>query len=1780
MKSQIIGVGFKRRLCAAVMAGVLAISSLQLTIGRLVYADELEPVTADVSDDYYDTDADFRKNVDDALSYVKDGMSDLQKAIVLHDWLAVNCEYDNDNFAAGTIPDVTYTTYGALVNHMTVCQGYSLAYRYLLKKVGITSYIVGSDGINHTWNLVKIGDCYYHVDLTWDDSGSSHDIVGWAQHDFMLLSKDAFINVDRGMKPQPHGDGSDWLLYIEDDIMNTSKATNYAAYCAEHSINDSDTTYDTAFWQNTNVPLVFDEDSYDDCYYLDMMNGYVKKTTFSSITAAGSNVSGAIDLGLWGYSGLFKIGDRLYYNDLKKIYSIKQDGTDVKTEFQAADSAAGSYNMYGIAYKQGKVYYSLYADYAATNAGRGEVLVANLDSTLTPDNTSYSYTTINDEAVTSKAAKGRPKVLYFYDTTSEAGKALLESLNEHSGGFAKADFYAVEIGRHSKDEVAAFYGSLGGSKDWISYTYDTTDASLDSAKAYLNATESLTAPAIVYIDASNYVRHTDTNVTDWAAIAEGLRTYCGYDYYWVDYVLDSGNNNTANPALYRGSGDYFPLKDAVKDGYRFDGWYFDSEYTQKAEEISCKLAKDITLYAKWSEGVSKLNKDNFSQTYRSISGQTLSSEAVDSPKLLVFFMTDDPNSQSTIADISSSIDSLSGVEVLAVEVNLTSLSTTGDPEGVKTFKDTYGCDDIAFAYDVASTNYGKAEDYVTAAVLSDFNTPVICYIDADNRLQWVTMGAQTGDQVLENLKDYCDYEGGSGSDPTTTYKIEYELDGGTNASSNPTTYTAGTETFALADATREGYRFDGWYKESSFTTKVTQIVKGSTGDITLYAKWTKLESILGKSNLYQTYYNLQNDVLESTAKDNYPKLLIFFNKDETASVDTIKSISDNSDLIQQADIYAIESGNATKDEVSAFADNYSALIEFAYNTGTTTNAEKAQAYADAALLTDISYPLIAYIDKDNKLQKVTTGEQTGAAILENLKNLGEEPDPGESIGPFTFTTIDGETVSSKADGKPKLLLFYIYNSGKSACKDTMSDLSDNIGKLSGVDLYAIECNKGSRDDVSSFKKNYAGLDKIPFAYDTDGTVNKPAMQAYELAATGKNVSLYTYPLICYIDAKDNFKHLTTGKATVDDILGNLSTYCGYTPEGGSDPSDPDTPVETYKITYVLNGGTNNSSNPETYTNETATISLKNPTRDGYKFDGWYKDADYKEKVTQIAKGSTGDITLYAKWIERGNMTGLSIEFIGYDSMKDSKCCYKFTGAAIKPDINVYNNDTLLTVGTDYTVAYKNNTKPGDASVTIKGRGSYTGASAAVGFTILKADIDTDTSHPDKMTVYKGAKVTPVILNGAKQLSASDYELDGIDKSGKYSEPGTYTLTVKGRGNYDENSSFTIDVTVLDKAEKLAVTVSRDFKPVYTGTALDINELFTSGKITVTDAKDKTKNLTLGTDYTVVCKSNLKNAGTVKFTVIGMGLYAGSVNKTFKINPLKVTDASSFTVSYDKKTCGYNPAGTTLDDLTVKYAGDILRLGVDYKVSYSGNKKAGENKAQVKITFMGNYKGSKPYVEKFTINAAKLDASNTDAEVVAPDKVYAKAGAAYKSVPLVTIDGATVPASNYTVSYEWAVENSNSFTPGNKVRLEEGASYARVKVTIVPKGANYTAGADALTGEYYVRRAAESAVDLSKAKITFTDKDGKTLKSLEYNGGTYFTPDGVSNDPNAVYVKVTVKGSPDPIDSKLYTVTWTNATAKGKAVVIINGNGTGAVGGKSQSISIKPMAFKGKLFKLL
>ena len=106
------------------------------------------------------------------------------KVKYIHDFIVLNVNYDQ------TLTE--YTAYAALTKGYTVCQGYAQLLYRLLNELGIETIIVKGHAKErrtgraegHAWNMVKINNCWYHIDCTWDDPIGSNKI----HYDYFLIS--------------------------------------------------------------------------------------------------------------------------------------------------------------------------------------------------------------------------------------------------------------------------------------------------------------------------------------------------------------------------------------------------------------------------------------------------------------------------------------------------------------------------------------------------------------------------------------------------------------------------------------------------------------------------------------------------------------------------------------------------------------------------------------------------------------------------------------------------------------------------------------------------------------------------------------------------------------------------------------------------------------------------------------------------------------------------------------------------------------------------------------------------------------------------------------------------------------------------------------------------------------------------------------------------------------------------------------------------------------------------------------------------------------------------------------------------------------------------------------------------------------------------------------------------------------------------------------------------------------------------------------------------------
>lgn len=115
--------------------------------------------------------------------------------------------------------------------------------------------------------------------------------------------------------------------------------------------------------------------------------------------------------------------------------------------------------------------------------------------------------------------------------------------------------------------------------------------------------------------------------------------------------------------------------------------------------------------------------------------------------------------------------------------------------------------------------------------------------------------------------------------------------------------------------------------------------------------------------------------------------------------------------------------------------------------------------------------------------------------------------------------------------------------------------------------------------------------------------------------------------------------------------------------------------KTYKIKYVLSGGKNAKANKTKYTVTTKTFKLKAPTRKGYTFKGWYLDKNHTKRVTKIKKGSTGSITLYAKWEKPKSAWTSGIAARVMSNMEKAMTCWNDAATNYKYGASIYTTAT-------------------------------------------------------------------------------------------------------------------------------------------------------------------------------------------------------------------------------------------------------------------------------------------------------------------------------------------------------------------------------------------------------------------------------------------------------------------------------------------------------------------------
>ena len=448
----------------------------------------------------------------------------------------------------------------------------------------------------------------------------------------------------------------------------------------------------------------------------------------------------------------------------------------------------------------------------------------------------------------------------------------------------------------------------------------------------------------------------------------------------------------------------------------------------------------------------------------------------------------------------------------------------------------------------------------------------------------------------------------------------------------------------------------------------------------------------------------------------------------------------------------------------------------------------------------------------------------------------------------------------------------------------------------------------------------------------------------------------------------------------------------------------------------------------------------------------------------------------------------------------------YTGAALTPTVTVKSGSTTLTNGTDYTVSYSNNTNAGTATVTVMGKGNYTGT-VTKNFTITKANLSGATVTLNATSFnYTGSQIKPTVssvtFNG-KTVAASNYTVTYGTNTSAGTNAGSVTITANSSST-NFTGSKTVNFTI-NKVNLSGATVTLNATSFnYTGSQI---------KPTVTSVTVNGTTVA-ASNYTVSYGANVNagtNAGSVTVTANSSSAgFTGSKTVNFTINKVNLSGA---TVTLNATSFNYTGSQIKPTVTSVTVNGTTVAAS-NYTVSYGANVNAGTNAGSVTVTANSSsagFTGSKTV--NFTINKVNLSGATVNLSTSS----YVYTGSQIKpTVSSVTVNGTTVAASNYTVTYG---TNINAGTNAGSVTVTATSSSAGFTGS---KTINFTISPKTITDDMVTLSQSTFVYDGTAKTPAVTVKNGSTTLSstndytVSYSNNTNVTDKAVA--------KVAAKGS--------------------------------------------------------
>ncbi len=298
----------------------------------------------------------------------------------------------------------------------------------------------------------------------------------------------------------------------------------------------------------------------------------------------------------------------------------------------------------------------------------------------------------------------------------------------------------------------------------------------------------------------------------------------------------------------------------------------------------------------------------------------------------------------------------------------------------------------------------------------------------------------------------------------------------------------------------------------------------------------------------------------------------------------------------------------------------------------------------------------------------------------------------------------------------------------------------------------------------------------------------------------------------------------------------------------------------------------------------------------------------------------------------------------------------YTGSAIEPELTVTDGNSLLELGTDYSVEYSDNTNAGTATATITGLRIYTGTKSKT-FTIAAQAITgaTVTVDANANLVYDGTAKKPGVtvsktFEGAAPQKVFSAETDyNVAYSEGCINVGEYTITVTFKGNYSGTATTTFNISQAAGAINYAeINVSKTF-----GDAPFANAITNTGDGTVSYSSNNTGVATV-------------NAESGLVTIVGAG--EATITAT-------VTDGTNYTYATKTATYTLSVGKATMEGLSVSI--DNWRVGETASTpSVEGNEGNGAVTYTYAVQGTETFSGTKPTTAgSYTIKVTVAETAN-------------------------------------------------------------------------------------------------------------------------------------------------------------------------------------------------------------